>query len=133
MWLAERVPLHALVDLSDGVGGDAGHLAAASGVRLLLDLPAIPIHPALADFPHLPGIDPLRLALSGGEDYELCFTASPGTVAAHAALFEEAFGLPIHRIGVVVAGEGVGLVGPDGEIEPLRGPGFSHFSRGGSG
>lgn len=129
LWLAERVSLHGLVDLSDGLGGDAGHLAAASGVRLLLDRRSIPLDPALADFADLPGIDPLRLALFGGEDYELCLTAAAGAVGPHAAAFEESFGLTLTRIGVVAEGAGVYLLEDDGRIEPIREPGFSHFSR----
>jgi thiamine-monophosphate kinase len=48
-WLAGRGGMRALLDLSDGLGGDAGHIAAASGVRIILDAAAIPIHPAARD------------------------------------------------------------------------------------
>ncbi|MFC1575731.1 hypothetical protein ACFL5A_03700, partial [Gemmatimonadota bacterium] len=79
MWLAARVPLHALLDLSDGLGGDAGHLAAASGTSVVLRAAAIPPHPDLgAVIPA--GEDRLHLALSGGEDYELCFSAPAESV-----------------------------------------------------
>jgi thiamine-monophosphate kinase len=93
----------AMIDVSDGIAGDARHLAAASGCRLIIDAARLPVHPD-ASLPH---------ALSGGEDYELCFTAARG---AHIGLDVE-----VTRIGEVVAGEGVEIMnGPDGG-------GYDHF------
>jgi thiamine-monophosphate kinase len=48
-WLADRVELHGLIDLSDGLAGDAGHLAAASGLAITLESLAIPGHPSLGE------------------------------------------------------------------------------------
>src|SRR5690606_22071547 len=78
-WLAARGVVDALIDISDGLAGDISHIAAASGVRVLIDAAAVPIHPTV----HVHTADAelaLRIALTGGEDYELCFAAPPGAV-----------------------------------------------------
>jgi len=124
LWLAERGLAHALIDLSDGLAGDAAHLAAASGVRVVLDAAAIPVHPAAARGPSGAG---LRLGLAGGEDYELCFAAADGAVEAVADEFRAAFGVPIHRVGAVEAGSGVWIRDAAGRTEPLDVHGYQHF------
>jgi thiamine-monophosphate kinase len=125
VWLAERVGLGALIDISDGLAGDAAHLAAASGVGITLDAASIPIHPVL----HASGIDdPLRLALTGGEDYELCFAAPDEAVQRVAREFHDRFGLQLTRVGSVREGEGVSMRGLDGIIRDLHYGGYDHFS-----
>jgi len=125
LWLRERVEITALVDLSDGLAGDAGHLAAASGVRILLHEGSLPLHRGLPT-PHLPAEVARRLALSGGEDYELCLTAPAGDVEPWVEGFVEEFGVPLTAVGEVAVGEGV-WVAPAGGGEPRPGPeGFSH-------
>ncbi|HPQ94609.1 MAG: thiamine-phosphate kinase [Thiothrix sp.] len=62
------------LDLSDGLLGDIRHLLACSGTGARLQQQALPVHPALM---HLPRAEILRLALTGGDDYELLFTLPP--------------------------------------------------------
>jgi thiamine-monophosphate kinase len=124
-WLAARSLPTAMLDLSDGLGGDAGHIASASEVAIVLDARSIPIHvSAAAGSPD----QAVRLALSGGEDYELCFTAAPGTLQEAHEDFEAAFGVGLSLVGVVEAGDGVHLRWPDGKREALIAAGFQHFS-----
>jgi thiamine-monophosphate kinase len=124
-WLAGRGVLHALLDLSDGLAGDVRHLAAASGVGILIDESAVPVHPAAARTGR-----GLELALTGGEDYELCLAVPPGALDVLAAGFSDTFGLGLRRVGEVVAGGEVWLRRTGGAVERLESGGFQHFSQG---
>lgn len=129
MWLASRDVPRAMVDLSDGIAGDAGHLAAASGVAVVLERARIPVHAAVrASRDNEAGA--LGLALTGGEDYELCFAAAPGAMEAVLAEFLERFGsLPV-RVGFIREGAGVHLMEDDGTMSPLNERGYDHFREG---
>ena len=118
----------AMIDLSDGLGGDARHLAAASRVGLRIDAAALPLADGLAEVAATmpPGgvaddadmveREALRLGTSGGEDYELLAALPPDRLAAATAEVEKQGNVPLTRIGEVVAGEGVEIRLPDGAL-----------------
>ena len=110
------------IDLSDGLVQDAGHLAASSGVALRLALDALPCSGALeAAYPEAG--ERARTAASGGEDYELLFTAPPSRRAALDRLARR-LGLRLTPIGEVCAGRGVHVAGA--RASSLRG--FDHLA-----
>jgi thiamine-monophosphate kinase len=100
-WLAEH-GAHAAIDISDGLIADAGHLAAASGVRAVLDLAALPC---------VEGITP-ESAASSGEEYELLVAFAPDS-RPDVDAFRETFGIPLTEIGRTAQGRGVSIDGDD--------------------
>ena len=126
-WLAERVRMTAMVDLSDGLLGDAGHIAAASAAGIDLKLADIPVAAAAAAVAGSPR-EALALALAGGEDYELCFTAPAGTMDAVAGGFRQAFDVSLTRVGIVTDGTGVRLEGDGAAYLFETCASFDHFA-----
>jgi len=109
----------ACIDVSDGLVADLGHLLRASGVGARIDPARVPRPAGFAAACARLGVDPERLALAGGEDYELLFTLRPG--APGPAVLARKLGLRVAEIGVITRERG--LRGPTSKS--LRG--FRHF------
>lgn len=103
-WLCQHGAT-AMIDISDGLGGDAQHLAAASAVGLRLELERVPVHPAVAVCAAVVGEDPALFAAVGGEDYELLVTLPHDFAGAAECL--AATGIPLTRVGLVRRDPGV--------------------------
>jgi thiamine-monophosphate kinase len=111
----------AMIDLSDGLGGDAVHLAAASEVALRLDAGALPLAKGVAEVAVAAARDPLELAASGGEDYELLAALAPERMAEASTAIGEAAEATLTPVGEIVAGSGVEIRLPGGGLLETRG------------
>jgi len=108
----------AAVDVSDGCLQDLQHLCTASAVGATLLASALPTAPEHATISEALGLDPLELALAGGEDYELLFTAPASSDAEAVAT----------NIGEITAGNGVDVIDAEGRPVLVKRSGFRHFS-----
>ncbi len=124
--LALRGIASACADVSDGLLGDLGHILERSGVGARLDTDAVlaccPWSAHAIDAPLL-----RRCVLSGGDDYELVFTAAPAQAAAVTAA-SQASGTPVRRIGRIETQTGLRLVDAHGQLVSSAGQSFDHFA-----
>jgi thiamine-monophosphate kinase len=114
-----------MIDLSDGLGADARHLAKASGVKLEIEAEAVPLAPAAVALCRTMGRDPWRL-LSGGEDYELLACVPPDRLEEATAAVGSEGGTTLTKVGEVQAGSGVEIRLPDGRL--LEPAGFDQLA-----
>lgn len=141
--LAERGFANAMIDLSDGLLQDLGHVAQASRVAIRVDAAAVPVHPAAIRFAssqapkarsaraaHSRAAMPsaVELALTGGEDYELAFTAPAARLAAIEKLAAR-LRTPLHAIGRIekIAGGRAAVTDSAGRPFAVSAEGFDHL------
>jgi len=118
--------VRAAIDISDGLVADLGHVCASNKVGAMVRVNAVPIHPLVQE---AFGKEALKMALTGGEDYELLFTASERIIDdVKASLGADC---PVTVIGEIGDGTGVVLLGEDGRPYHIDGHGWDHFQKGG--
>ncbi|MBV9926407.1 MAG: thiamine-phosphate kinase [Acidobacteria bacterium] len=123
--LSEKGLATSLIDLSDGLSSDLMHVCRESGVGARVEAASLPLDPLLAQT-NVGADEALRLALDGGEDFELLFTASTRQAAR---LPREVGGVPFTRVGEVTAERGKVRLVRDGRASLLKPGGFEHFRR----
>ncbi|MHC4600614.1 MAG: thiamine-phosphate kinase, partial [Planctomycetota bacterium] len=121
VFLRDSAGARAAIDLSDGVRRCATLIAEESDCGLAIDADRLPRDDALDEAVPLLERSAASLALDGGEDFELLFTADADAVDRIAGAFKARFGIPLTRIGRVVEGEGLEILGDPGKKE------FKHF------
>lgn len=124
--LALRGAASACIDLSDGLAADLGHICSESGVGAELDADALPVAPALAGAFDV--AQRRELALTGGDDYELCFTVPVACMAQVAGIAARTH-CAMTRIGRIVAGAGVHVRDANGAPVTVAHAGWEHFAR----
>lgn len=112
----------AAIDISDGLSADLNHICTSSGVGASIDKNALPLHPLLNHYLSEQAID---LALTGGDDYELCFTVTASQIDLLMSDLSKK-NLLCYPIGIIEEKKGLRMVTAD-KIEDLNPRGYSHF------
>ncbi len=115
----------ACIDLSDGLADAVRQIAQAGGTGAVVLADALPLHPGVRTWAEREHRDATRVAITGGEDYELLFAVRPRQRRAFLTAARRCSGLPLTLIGKLTAEPGVSL-DRNGTVEPL-GAGFTHF------
>jgi thiamine-monophosphate kinase len=116
---------NAMIDVSDGLLADLGHICETSKTAAVIELGALPLSPAARVIVDGDPVIRSRLA-AGGDDYELLFTA-PAEAEDSVAALSSKLGLPITMIGKIVPGTGLRLIDAEGRAVPLTHTGYRHF------
>ncbi len=111
----------AMIDLSDGLGGDARHVANASGAHLRIEAASLPLARGVAEVAAAAAIEPLQLATGHGEDYELLAALPSERLSEATTRIAEAGETTLSQVGEIEAGEGVEIRLPGGGTLTIAG------------
>lgn len=124
--LAESRLVSAMIDISDGLLADLGHIGEQSGCGAEIKLGQLPMSSDFQDYGANLPVFPWHLAVSGGEDYELCFTAPLCNREAIQKISKTA-GIPLTVVGKVIDSRQVQAILPDGTNFQPSASGYTHF------
>lgn len=123
--IAKALPIHAMIDISDGLSSDLRHICRESGVAAEVSAGEIPVAAAADELSQQTGRSALWHALNDGEDFELLFTISEADADRVPDLAGS--GAAVKTIGRILAGSGMTLIASDGQAEVLEPAGWEHF------
>jgi thiamine-monophosphate kinase len=122
--LGEERLATAMIDISDGLSSDLRHLCSESGCGALIQSSALPLDTHAIELCGRRALDPLMLALHGGEDFELLFTVRPED---RDRLPSRVDGIPVHQIGKITNESGMISIEESNRRWALKPGGFEHF------
>ena len=125
-WLNTGRLASAAIDLSDGLSGDLRHMCEESGVGAEVEIDHLPLSPACRAYAKACGVSPVQLAITGGEDYELLFTA-PSRLRHTLERQAQAHGYRITRIGTIRPKKFGIQMTTEGRTQPLPQTSYEHF------
>jgi thiamine-monophosphate kinase len=126
-WLNNARLATAAIDLSDGLSGDLRHICEESRVGAEIELDRLPVSPACRNYAESRRLRPAQLALTGGEDYELLFTASPAK-QSNIERQARSRGFHVTRIGTIRPRRfGMRMKADDGTTQPIPMTSYEHF------
>jgi len=126
-WLGQFKEVHAMMDVSDGVSSDLMHILKASWVKARIDLDKVPMTPTLIEFCKTHDLNPIELALSGGEDYVLLLTIDSKSFANISHKFQNEFNKPLFPIGKIKKGSPeIEYFRNNEQIKDIK-KGYTHF------
>ncbi len=121
---------HAMIDISDGLLGDLGHICDESGVGAVLDEKRLPVSRALYQFAEDSGRPPLDYILKESDDYELMMTCAPENAARIRVAVSRKSDIPVTEIGTITGKKGaIELMSPDGISRSVGLSGWDHFAK----
>jgi thiamine-monophosphate kinase len=125
--LAASGMVSAMMDISDGLATDLAHICSESGLAAEVAGDDVPVSEKVQEMAELYDLEPLELALSGGEDYRLLFTVSEAEGSALSDLVKKQIGRELYQVGRLKKGGGVVLIDGDRRRD-ISYQGYDHFS-----
>ncbi|MBI5116367.1 thiamine-phosphate kinase [Candidatus Poribacteria bacterium] len=130
VFLVENFEIHSMMDVSDGLAGDLGHICEQSKLGARIHADKIPISETLKAFCDSAALNPLKYALAGGEDYELLFTLAPAELERLTSRWPDMFEIPLTHIGEMDANiKGIHIISAGRRERPLDAQSYEHFRK----
>lgn len=126
-WLASRKEVHSMMDLSDGLDADLKKLLKASICGAVVEISQLPVSETFTEAVIQNKWDPIRLTLSGGEDYALLLTVSKDHFEEMAEAYQNQFSKALYVIGEIIPEKGKLVYNYGGKPYPIKTSSFEHF------